>query len=87
MGDGWRLDFSQTHFDAFSPPDFYTKVSTSQIGKDHRRNGSRSSLRPYLVLLMFKFGSPSTKHAKRVFKYLIYRNSPYELGLISSKQS
>lgn len=27
MGDGWRLDFSKTHFDTFSPPDFYVKVS------------------------------------------------------------
>ncbi|CAI9091713.1 OLC1v1026810C2 [Oldenlandia corymbosa var. corymbosa] len=27
LGDGWRLDFSHTHFDSFSPPDFYTKVS------------------------------------------------------------
>lgn len=26
MGDGWRLDFNQTYFDAYSPPDFYTKV-------------------------------------------------------------
>ncbi|KAK9282589.1 hypothetical protein L1049_010806 [Liquidambar formosana] len=26
MGDGWRLDFSPTHFDSYSPPDFYTKV-------------------------------------------------------------
>ncbi|KAL4576149.1 hypothetical protein LXL04_012238 [Taraxacum kok-saghyz] len=26
MGDGWRMDFSQTHFDAYSPPDFYTKM-------------------------------------------------------------
>nr|GMD02078.1 phosphoinositide phospholipase C 6-like isoform X2 [Ipomoea batatas] len=26
LGDGWRLDFSHTHFDAFSPPDFYTKL-------------------------------------------------------------
>lgn len=26
MGDGWRMDFSHTHFDAYSPPDFYTKV-------------------------------------------------------------
>ncbi|KAL9332613.1 hypothetical protein ACSQ67_002223 [Phaseolus vulgaris] len=25
-GDGWNLDFSPTHFDRFSPPDFYTKV-------------------------------------------------------------
>ncbi|XP_073306501.1 phosphoinositide phospholipase C 6-like isoform X3 [Primulina huaijiensis] len=29
MGDGWRLDFSHTHFDSFSPPDFYTKISGS----------------------------------------------------------
>jgi hypothetical protein len=27
MGHGWSLDFSPTHFDMFSPPDFYTKVS------------------------------------------------------------
>ncbi|KDP44772.1 hypothetical protein JCGZ_01272 [Jatropha curcas] len=26
LGDGWRLDFSHTHFDAYSPPDFYTKL-------------------------------------------------------------
>lgn len=26
MGDGWRMDFSKTHFDTFSPPDFYTRV-------------------------------------------------------------
>ncbi|XP_076942253.1 phosphoinositide phospholipase C 6-like [Bidens hawaiensis] len=25
-GDGWRMDFSQTHFDKYSPPDFYTKM-------------------------------------------------------------
>lgn len=28
MGNGWSTDFSKTHFDAFSPPDFYTKVSS-----------------------------------------------------------
>ncbi|KAK7300530.1 hypothetical protein RJT34_11376 [Clitoria ternatea] len=26
MGHGWNLDFSPTHFDRFSPPDFYTKL-------------------------------------------------------------
>src|SRR4051812_29802424 len=29
MGDGWRMDFSKTHFDAFSPPDFYARVCIS----------------------------------------------------------
>jgi phosphatidylinositol phospholipase C, delta len=26
MGDGWQKDFDETHFDTYSPPDFYTKV-------------------------------------------------------------
>ncbi|XP_050211249.1 phosphoinositide phospholipase C 6-like [Mercurialis annua] len=26
LGDGWRLDFSHTYFDSYSPPDFYTKL-------------------------------------------------------------
>ncbi|KAL8242276.1 hypothetical protein R6Q59_012578 [Mikania micrantha] len=34
MGDGWRLDFSQTHFDAFSPPDFYTKIYMAGVPAD-----------------------------------------------------
>ncbi|URE42865.1 RHOD [Musa troglodytarum] len=25
MGDGWRMDFKKTHFDPYSPPDFYTR--------------------------------------------------------------
>ncbi|KAL9995864.1 putative phosphoinositide phospholipase C [Helianthus debilis subsp. tardiflorus] len=31
MGDGWHMDFSQTHFDTFSPPDFYTKLALLKI--------------------------------------------------------
>ncbi|KAJ0978237.1 hypothetical protein J5N97_013711 [Dioscorea zingiberensis] len=34
MGDGWRIDFSQTHFDAYSPPDFYTKVGIAGVPAD-----------------------------------------------------
>ncbi|KAM4104247.1 hypothetical protein ACJW30_06G143000 [Castanea mollissima] len=34
MGDGWHLDFSQTHFDAFSPPDFYTKIRIVGVQAD-----------------------------------------------------
>lgn len=26
MGDGWSMDFKKTHFDPYSPPDFYTRV-------------------------------------------------------------
>ncbi|KAI3830004.1 hypothetical protein L1987_04136 [Smallanthus sonchifolius] len=34
MGDGWHLDFKQTHFDAYSPPDFYTRVGISGAPAD-----------------------------------------------------
>ncbi|KAL6597538.1 hypothetical protein ACP70R_046978 [Stipagrostis hirtigluma subsp. patula] len=34
MGDGWRMDFSKTHFDTFSPPDFYTRVGIVGVKAD-----------------------------------------------------
>ncbi|RWR76946.1 phosphoinositide phospholipase C 4 isoform X1 [Cinnamomum micranthum f. kanehirae] len=34
MGDGWRLDFKQTHFDTYSPPDFYTRVGIAGVPAD-----------------------------------------------------
>ncbi|KAK4277831.1 hypothetical protein QN277_015765 [Acacia crassicarpa] len=34
MGHGWSSEFSPTHFDRFSPPDFYTKVSIDGVPAD-----------------------------------------------------
>ncbi|XP_071720151.1 phosphoinositide phospholipase C 2-like isoform X1 [Rutidosis leptorrhynchoides] len=34
MGDGWHLDFKRTHFDVYSPPDFYVKVGIAGVGAD-----------------------------------------------------
>ncbi|CAO2840853.1 unnamed protein product [Amaranthus hypochondriacus] len=34
MGDGWRQDFKQTHFDTFSPPDFYVRVGIAGASTD-----------------------------------------------------
>ncbi|EPS71356.1 hypothetical protein M569_03403 [Genlisea aurea] len=41
MGDGWRLDFSHTHFDAFSPPDFYTKIYIWGVPADNAKGKTR----------------------------------------------
>nr|KAJ0194288.1 hypothetical protein LSAT_V11C800394360 [Lactuca sativa] len=41
MGDGWRLDFSQTHFDAYSPPDFYTKINMRGVAVDVSKKRTR----------------------------------------------
>ncbi|XP_039136380.1 LOW QUALITY PROTEIN: phosphoinositide phospholipase C 2-like [Dioscorea cayenensis subsp. rotundata] len=34
MGDGWRYDFGKTHFDTYSPPDFYTRVGIAGVQCD-----------------------------------------------------
>lgn len=48
MGDGWHLDFKRTHFDIFSPPDFYVKV--------------HSQSQSHLTLLSFDFETKLVKH-------------------------
>ncbi|XP_003562396.1 phosphoinositide phospholipase C 2 isoform X2 [Brachypodium distachyon] len=34
MGDGWRMDFKHTHFDQYSPPDFYARVGIAGVPAD-----------------------------------------------------
>lgn len=34
MGDGWYYDFKHTHFDAYSPPDFYARVGIAGVPAD-----------------------------------------------------
>ncbi|KAL2539882.1 Phosphoinositide phospholipase C 2 [Abeliophyllum distichum] len=34
MGEGWFYDFRHTHFDTYSPPDFYTRVGIAGVPAD-----------------------------------------------------
>ncbi|OIW04365.1 hypothetical protein TanjilG_32557 [Lupinus angustifolius] len=34
LGDGWRMDFKQTHFDMYSPPDFYVRIGIAGVPAD-----------------------------------------------------
>lgn len=34
MGEGWYYDFRHTHFDAYSPPDFYARVGIAGVSAD-----------------------------------------------------
>ncbi|CAF2032993.1 hypothetical protein Bca4012_081177 [Brassica carinata] len=33
-GEGWDLDFPQTHFDQYSPPDFFVKIGIAGVPRD-----------------------------------------------------
>ncbi|KAL9254110.1 Phosphoinositide phospholipase C 6-like protein [Drosera capensis] len=41
MGDGWRMDFSKTHFDSYSPPDFYVKLYIVGVPADCAKNKTK----------------------------------------------
>ncbi|XP_021769186.1 phosphoinositide phospholipase C 6-like [Chenopodium quinoa] len=41
LGDGWRLDFSKTHFDTFSPPDFYVKFRILGVPADYAKQKTK----------------------------------------------
>ncbi|XP_062172248.1 phosphoinositide phospholipase C 2-like isoform X2 [Alnus glutinosa] len=34
MGEGWRSDFSRTHFDLYSPPDFFVRIGIAGVPID-----------------------------------------------------
>lgn len=41
MGDGWRMDFSKTHFDSYSPPDFYVKLCVMGAPADYAKKKTK----------------------------------------------
>ncbi|XP_075634308.1 phosphoinositide phospholipase C 2-like isoform X3 [Castanea sativa] len=42
MGEGWARDFRHTHFDRFSPPDFFVKVAIAGVPADEARKQTKA---------------------------------------------
>ncbi|KAK3022799.1 hypothetical protein RJ639_046901 [Escallonia herrerae] len=42
MGEGWYYDFHHTHFDAYSPPDFYARVGIAGVPADSGMKKTRT---------------------------------------------
>ncbi|KAM7271143.1 hypothetical protein ACFE04_030357 [Oxalis oulophora] len=59
-GDGWRLDFSHTHFDTYSPPDFYTKVHIVGVPADCARKKTKIILDNWVPVWNQEFTFPLT---------------------------
>ncbi|KAA3481997.1 phosphoinositide phospholipase C 2-like [Gossypium australe] len=41
LGEGWYYDFDHTHFDPYSPPDFYVKVGIAGVPADKQMTKSK----------------------------------------------
>ncbi|KAH9767096.1 phosphoinositide phospholipase C 6 [Citrus sinensis] len=60
MGDGWRLDFSHTHFDSYSPPDFYTKLYLVGVPNDDSKKKTKVILDNWCPVWNEEFTFPLT---------------------------
>ncbi|KDP46486.1 hypothetical protein JCGZ_08458 [Jatropha curcas] len=41
MGEGWDLDFRRTHFDLYSPPDFFVKLAIAGVPADKAKRKTK----------------------------------------------
>ncbi|XP_027337550.1 phosphoinositide phospholipase C 6-like [Abrus precatorius] len=59
-GDGWSSDFSATHFDRFSPPDFYTKVYIVGVPADSDKKKTKVKMDTWYPVWDEEFEFPLT---------------------------
>ncbi|XP_006658176.3 phosphoinositide phospholipase C 2-like [Oryza brachyantha] len=60
MGDGWRMDFKQTHFDQYSPPDFYARVGIAGVPADSVMKKTRAIEDNWVPVWEEEFAFPLT---------------------------
>ncbi|XP_047337083.1 phosphoinositide phospholipase C 2-like [Impatiens glandulifera] len=60
MGDGWYSDFKHTHFDKYSPPDFYVKIGIAGVEADTMIKTSRTIMNNWVPTWEEEFLFPLT---------------------------
>ncbi|XP_021891783.1 phosphoinositide phospholipase C 4-like isoform X3 [Carica papaya] len=60
MGDGWHLDFKKTHFDTYSPPDFYTRIGIAGVPADKVMKKTKTKLDQWTPVWNEEFTFPLT---------------------------
>ncbi|KAI7741054.1 hypothetical protein M8C21_006933 [Ambrosia artemisiifolia] len=71
MGDGWRKDFSQTHFDKYSPPDFYTKLHMVGVPADVRKEKTGVIIDNWIPIWNQEFTFPLTVPELALLKIVV----------------
>ncbi|XP_076949521.1 phosphoinositide phospholipase C 6-like [Bidens hawaiensis] len=71
MGDGWHMDFSQTHFDTFSPPDFYTKMYMVGVPADVTKKKTRVIKDDWIPVWNEEFAFPLTVPELALLKIVV----------------
>ncbi|XP_057955156.1 phosphoinositide phospholipase C 2-like isoform X8 [Malania oleifera] len=60
MGEGWHVDFHHTHFDRFSPPDFFVRVGIAGVPADTKMHKTQVIEDDWLPVWNKEFEFPLT---------------------------
>ncbi|PSR95059.1 Phosphoinositide phospholipase [Actinidia chinensis var. chinensis] len=60
LGEGWYSDFSHTHFDRYSPPDFYTRVGIAGVPRDTKMMRTKAIEDEWVPVWNHEFAFPLT---------------------------
>ncbi|KAI3793222.1 hypothetical protein L1987_35838 [Smallanthus sonchifolius] len=74
MGDGWHMDFKQTHFDTYSPPDFYTKMYMVGVPADVSEKKTRVIKNDWTPIWDEEFTFPLTVPELALLKIVVRDN-------------
>ncbi|GMH12714.1 hypothetical protein Nepgr_014555 [Nepenthes gracilis] len=78
MGDGWNLDFKRTHFDLYSPLDFYTKVGIAGVAADETMKNTRTKKDEWAPVWEEEFTFPLTVPELALLRVEVYEHDAAE---------
>ncbi|XP_042475245.1 phosphoinositide phospholipase C 6-like [Macadamia integrifolia] len=78
MGNGWRLDFSQTHFDTYSPPDFYTRVGIAGVPADSKMKETKTKEDEWNPVWEEEFTFPLTVPELALLRIEVYEHDMHD---------
>lgn len=74
MSDGWQMDFKKTHFDKYSPPDFYTKVGIAGVRADETMHMTRVKDDQWIPVWNEEFSFPLTLPELALLNIQVYEH-------------
>ncbi|KAL3630584.1 1-phosphatidylinositol phosphodiesterase [Castilleja foliolosa] len=77
MGEGWYYDFSHTHFDSYSPPDFYAKIGIVGVHTDNMKKKTKEMDNSWVPTWDESFEFPLTVPELALLRILVRENGEF----------
>ncbi|GFP87795.1 phosphoinositide phospholipase c 2 [Phtheirospermum japonicum] len=77
MGEGWYYDFSHTHFDSYSPPDFYAKIGIVGVPADTMKKKTKEMDNSWVPTWDESFEFPLTVPELALLRILVRENGEF----------